>query len=87
MPRVSSANAATLAARDLIEALQKTAPNAPFVKINDTHNEALISLAELFNIIPKSGEQQSTNIHNGCCRGTQEVSDGPNQVGAPLMHR
>ena len=67
MPRVLSADADTLAAQDLVEALQKPTSNAPFETINDTHHAALISMVELFNIIPKSAETKSTNRHNGWC--------------------
>ena len=70
---VSSADAATISAQNLVEALQNPSPNAPFATINDTHHETLRSLVELFNIIPKAAEQQSTNRHDGCRRGTQEV--------------
>ena len=80
MPRLLSANATTLASRLLVETLNNTTPNAPFAKINDTNHAALRSLAELFNIISKSAEQKSTNRHNGCRCGAQEVSVGPNQI-------
>ena len=65
MPRVFSDDAATLAARDLVEALQNPTPNAPFATINDTHHTELINIAELFNIISKGVEQQSINRNNG----------------------
>ena len=58
MPRVSSANAATLSEQDLAEALKQPMSNAPFSTINDTHHTALRNLAELFNFIPKVAEQQ-----------------------------
>ena len=45
MPRVSSADAATPAARYLVEALKSPTPNAPFATINETHHTALIKLA------------------------------------------
>ena len=61
MSRVLSADAATLAARYLVEALKNLTPNKPFAKINDTHHTSLRSLAEIFNIIPKVAEKQSTN--------------------------
>ena len=65
MSRVSSAGAATLAAQELVESLKNPTPNAPFATINDTHHTGLIIMALLFNIIPKSAEQKSTNRHNG----------------------
>ena len=58
MPRFLSADASTLAAQYLIEALGKPAPNAPFSTKNDTHNKVLRSMAELFNIIPEDAEQK-----------------------------
>ena len=67
IPRVLSADADTLAAQDLVEALKKPTSNALFETINDTHHAALISLVWLFNIIPKSAETKSTNRHNGWC--------------------
>ena len=72
-PRVSSDDASTLAAQDLVEALQKTTKNALFATINGTHYISLIILEELFNIIPKATEQQSTNRHNGWRRERQYV--------------
>ena len=84
MPIVSSADAATLSVIDLVEALQNPISNAPFVTINDTHHTAMRSLAELFKIIPKDAEQQSTNRHNGQWRG---VAFKPYQVSAPITHR
>ena len=86
IPTVLSADAAMLAAWALIESLQKPATNAPLATINDIHHETLRSMAWLFNIITTAAEQQSTNRHNGCRRGTQEVSVGPNQISAPLTH-
>ena len=44
-------------------------------------------MVELFNIIPKSVGPKSTNIHNVCRCGMQEVSAGPNQVRVPLTYR
>ena len=70
MPRVLSADADTLAAQDLVEALQKPTSNAPFETINNTHHAALINQAELFNIIPKAAEKnQPTDIMDGVGRG------------------
>ena len=65
MPRVSSADAATLSAWDLVEALKHTMPKVHFATINDTHHTALRNLVELFNVIPKIEEKKSTNRHNG----------------------
>ena len=64
MPRVSSDNAATIADRYLLEALKHPTTNTHFATINNTHHTALIYLVELFNVIPKVTEQQSTNRHN-----------------------
>ena len=61
IPRVLSADATTLAARYLVESLQKPTPNTPFAIINGTHNSVLRSLAGF----TKSVEQQSNNRHNG----------------------
>ena len=58
MPRVSSADAATLSAWDLVEALKHTMPKVHFATINDTHHTALRNIAELFNVIRKVAEQQ-----------------------------
>ena len=65
MPRVSSIDAAMLAAWDLVEAFKKPTPNALFAIINYTHNAVSRSQEELINIIPKYAEQQSINIYNG----------------------
>ena len=65
MPTFSSAGEATLSARYLMETLQKTTPKAPFATINVAHHTPLRSLKEIFNIIPKSLEQQSANKKNG----------------------
>ena len=76
MPRVSSADAATLAAIYLVEALKHH-----FATINDTYHTALIKLEELFNIIPKVAYQQSTNRHNGrWCDVEKELEQGCDQV-------
>ena len=83
MARVLSAGVATLAARDLVEALKNSTPNAPFATINDTHNTALRILAGLFNIVPKSAGQTLTNRHNG---RQQEVSIKPEQFSTPITH-
>ena len=87
IPIVSFANASTLASRYLIESLQNPEQNSPLETINDTCHEVVIIMAELFNVIPKAAEQQSTNRHNVCRCGTQEVSAGPNQIATPLTHR
>ena len=86
MPRMLSTDATTLSVRYLVEALQKPTPNAPFKTINDTHHTALIIMEELFNIIPKAAEKQSTNRHNGRWKDLQEVSAEPDQVRAPVTH-
>ena len=65
MPRFLSAEADTLAAGYLVEALQNPTPNAPFSTINYTHHIVLRIIAELFNIIKKYVERQSTNRNNG----------------------
>ena len=43
IPRVSYDAAAMLAAQDLVEALKKPTPNAPFATINYTHKSELRS--------------------------------------------
>ena len=67
--------------------MQKPTPNAPFTTINDTNNAVLKILTELYNIFPKSTEEQSTNRHNGKCWERQEVAGKPDQVITPLTHR
>ena len=64
IPSVSSANADMLAEKYSVEAFFFKHQTHLLKKVNDTHNTALINLAELFNIIPKVSEQQSTNRHN-----------------------
>ena len=86
MPRVSSADADTLAARFFVEVLQNPTPNSPFAIINDTHHAALRTLAELFNIITKSTEHQSTNRHNGRRWKRQDVEDESEKVISPVTH-
>ena len=58
MPRFLSADSATLAAQDLVEASQEPTQKALFSTINYTHYTALISIEEIFNIIPKVVEQK-----------------------------
>ena len=53
MSRISSADATTLAARHLIEELQNPILDEPSAAFNETHNTALQSLVEIFNIIPR----------------------------------
>jgi hypothetical protein len=48
MPKTSSANAATAAARDLIYALQNPHPAAPIAPLADDHRKGLPNLAEIF---------------------------------------
>ena len=84
IPRVSSANVDTLETWDLVEELQHPIPDGPFSTINDTHHTVLRNLAELFNIIPKVTDQQSTNSHNGrrC-----EVEKEPRQARLQVIHK
>ena len=84
IPRVSSAYDATLAARALVEALKHPTPNAHFAKINDTNHIALRNFAELFNLIPKLSEQQSTNRH---IERRSEVENKPEQSRAQVIHK
>eukprot|EP00957_Ditylum_brightwellii_P049724 3770738-Ditylum_brightwellii.AAC.1 len=49
MPHLSTADAATQAATDLIAALKKPAPAAPFRSLTTQHHTALCQLAEIFN--------------------------------------
>ena len=66
MPMVLSACVATLATQDLLEALQKPTPKTPFAKTNYTRHTTLISIAVLFNIIPKAEEKnQLTGATDG----------------------
>ena len=62
IPIVSSADAATLAALDLVEALQNPTPNTPFEKFNDKNHTALINLAEVLNIIPIYDKYKLTRL-------------------------
>ena len=62
-------------------------PDVPFVIFNDTHHAALLSLAEIFNIVSKDAKKQITDIHNGRCSGVQEFSFVPKQVSAPMTYR
>jgi hypothetical protein len=48
MPKTSSADAATAAARDLIYALQNPHPAAPIAPLADEHQKGLQNLAEIF---------------------------------------
>ena len=67
-----------------MEALKYPTPNATFSTINDTHHTALRNLAELFKVIPKLAQPQSTNRHNGrqC-----EVEKEPGQARAQVRHK
>ena len=66
-----------------MEELQKSTPDALSEKINNTHNTALRSLAELLEIITKVAEKQSTNRNNGWRR---EVVSEPDQGRAPIKN-
>ena len=57
MPRIYCAYAATLSAQDLIESLQNNVLSATFAKLNSTNYSALLSLADIFNIIKKKNQQ------------------------------
>jgi hypothetical protein len=48
MPKTSSADAATAAARNLIYALQNPHPAAPIAPLADDHRKGLQNLAEIF---------------------------------------
>jgi hypothetical protein len=48
MPTVSSANAATATACDLIQALRHPSPASPFAALSDTQHDALHKLAGIF---------------------------------------
>ena len=86
-PRASSTDAATLTVQYLVESLHKLTTNSPLSIINDTHHASLRILTELFNIIPKSAEQKSTNRHNGRRQESQEVAAEPDQLITPVTHR
>eukprot|EP00957_Ditylum_brightwellii_P162630 12383805-Ditylum_brightwellii.AAC.1 len=49
MPWLSTDDAATQAANDLIAALKKLAPAAPFQSLTTQHHTTLHQLAEIFN--------------------------------------
>ena len=85
IPIVSSADAATLEARYLIETFKNMVTEAPFATLNDTHNVSLRSLADRFNIIQKDAKK-STDVHNGLRGGTPDVSAGTNQFSAPIKY-
>ena len=84
MQGVSYANDDTFEARDLVGALEKSNPNAPFATINYTHHTALIKPARLLNGITKVTEQQSTNRRNG---RRSEVEKKPEQARAQVIHK
>ena len=81
---MSSDDATTLVAQDLIKASKNPVPATRFAALNNTHHTVLRSLVALFNIIPKDAEKKSTNRQNGCRSGTQEFSSGPKQVITPF---
>eukprot|EP00957_Ditylum_brightwellii_P071360 5424915-Ditylum_brightwellii.AAC.1 len=56
MPQLSTTDAATQAANDLIQALKKPAPSALVCSLTTKHHAALKQLAEIFNnaIVPPS---------------------------------
>ena len=58
-----------------------------YVCMTLAHNTALIILAELFNIITKSAEQQSTNRHKGRRHERQEVSVKSDQLSVAVIHQ
>ena len=59
MPRILSADAATLATSDLIEEFKNPVPAETLASLNDTHHSALQILVEIFNIIPKYIEKNN----------------------------
>ena len=54
MPQTSSADRATQAAHDLVEALQNPAPATPYLTVRNTHLAALQQLAEIFSKVTKT---------------------------------
>jgi hypothetical protein len=50
MPQTSSANQATIAARDLIDALSNPMPATSFLTLGNTQLAAIAQLAEIFNM-------------------------------------
>ena len=62
LPRLSSADAATMAARDLIKALQKPHPAVPFTNIGDHQLAAIQQLADIFNhaVAPRVAKPTAT---------------------------
>ena len=72
MPKLSSEDAATAAANDLIAALQKPSPALPYLKLGSTHTTALKELATIFNntsnnrstIILQSPDQNQYTKHH-----------------------
>ena len=60
MPKLSSADAATIAATELTHALQNPAPAAPFLKLGDEQLDAIKQLAKIFNT---STQQLKSDTH------------------------
>ena len=48
VPKISSVNAAIIAARALAEALTNPAPAAPFYHFGDAHQQAIVDLDKIF---------------------------------------
>eukprot|EP00957_Ditylum_brightwellii_P139540 10635037-Ditylum_brightwellii.AAC.1 len=62
MPAFSSADAATAAANDLIEALKQPAPAAPFAPLTKNHLHAIKDLATILNNATKEQCQQHNSL-------------------------
>jgi hypothetical protein len=61
MPKTSSADAATQAARDLISALQNPAPAAPFATLGNEQLHAIRKLADIFQVATESPTTAAPN--------------------------
>ena len=59
VPTLTSTDAATIYARDLIDALQHPAPPSPFHTLGDKQFSALKQLADIFSI-----SSPSPNVHS-----------------------
>ena len=57
IPRISSTDASTLAARGLIKELKDPILDAPSATLNEKHHTELQSLEDIFNIIPKDAKK------------------------------
>jgi hypothetical protein len=80
MPRTSSADAATQAARALIDALKNPAPAAPFATLGQSQLQAIQQLADIFQVNTEPSAATHTQPHHATPPTTAPRTVSPPRV-------